>query len=174
MFFPWQSSSWWPCASASHSGPGLRLGADPSPQRSLCPMTKGAWQTHPTSQLPIYPFNTVKSEQTLTPFCSRRQFQNAFSCMKIVVFWFKFHQNLLPRVWSPISQHWFRKWLGAKQAATIIWTDDIYINIYMCAYIDGLVQERSNSIANTLELRLSCTNPSICMHHLSLKSMKPK
>ena len=31
--------------------------------------------------------------------------------------------------------------------------------------IDGLVQERSNSIANALELRLSCTNPSI----LSLK-----
>ena len=28
-------------------------------------------------------------------------------------------------------------------------------------YIDGLVQERHNSIANALELRLSCTNPSI-------------
>ena len=27
--------------------------------------------------------------------------------------------------------------------------------------MDGLVQERRNSIANTLELRLSCTNPSI-------------
>ena len=26
---------------------------------------------------------------------------------------------------------------------------------------DGLVQERRNSIADTLELRLSCTNPSI-------------
>ena len=25
-------------------------------------------------------------------------------------------------------------------------------------YIDGLVQERRNSIANALELRLSCTN----------------
>ena len=29
-------------------------------------------------------------------------------------------------------------------------------------YIDGLVQEISNSIANALQLRLSCTNPSIC------------
>ena len=29
-------------------------------------------------------------------------------------------------------------------------------------HIDGLVQERRNSIANALELRLSCTNPSIC------------
>ena len=27
--------------------------------------------------------------------------------------------------------------------------------------IDGLVQEKCNSIANALELRLSCTNPSI-------------
>ena len=29
------------------------------------------------------------------------------------------------------------------------------------AYIDGLVQERRHSIANALEWRLSCTNPSI-------------
>ena len=29
-------------------------------------------------------------------------------------------------------------------------------------YIDGLEQERNNPIANALELRLSCTNPSIC------------
>ena len=28
-------------------------------------------------------------------------------------------------------------------------------------YIDGLVQEKCNSIAIALELRLSCTNPSI-------------
>ena len=31
---------------------------------------------------------------------------------------------------------------------------------YMHLYIDGLVQERCNSIANTLELHLSCTKPS--------------
>ena len=30
------------------------------------------------------------------------------------------------------------------------------------AYIDGLVQERRNSIADAMELRLSCTNPSMC------------
>ena len=30
-----------------------------------------------------------------------------------------------------------------------------------CLYIDGLVQERRNSIANTVELPLSCTNPLI-------------
>ena len=31
-------------------------------------------------------------------------------------------------------------------------------------HFDGLVRERRNSIANALELRLSCTNPSICVH----------
>ena len=31
----------------------------------------------------------------------------------------------------------------------------------ICAYNDGLVQERRNSIANALELHLSCTNPAI-------------
>ena len=31
--------------------------------------------------------------------------------------------------------------------------------------IDGLVQERRNSIANALELRLSCTNPLRCRFH---------
>ena len=33
--------------------------------------------------------------------------------------------------------------------------------ITMIDHIDGLVQERRNSIANTLELHLSCINPSI-------------
>ena len=35
------------------------------------------------------------------------------------------------------------------------------------AYIDGLVQEKRNSIANTLVLRFSCTNPSICITGLN-------
>ena len=35
-----------------------------------------------------------------------------------------------------------------------------------CLHIDGLVQERRNSIANALELRLPCTNPSIYTHCL--------
>ena len=37
-------------------------------------------------------------------------------------------------------------------------------------YVDGLVQERRNSIANALELRLSCTNPSmwLCVYVLSI------
>ena len=34
-------------------------------------------------------------------------------------------------------------------------------------HIDGLVQERRNSIANALELRLYCTNPLICNKFVS-------
>ena len=40
------------------------------------------------------------------------------------------------------------------------WTTDI---LDTHTHINGLVQERHNSIANALELRLSCTNPSICI-----------
>ena len=32
---------------------------------------------------------------------------------------------------------------------------------HLFIYIDGLMQERRNSIAKALELRLSCINPSI-------------
>ena len=42
------------------------------------------------------------------------------------------------------------------QGATNVNNEKRYI-----LYIDGLVQERRNSIANALELRLPCTNPSI-------------
>ena len=34
--------------------------------------------------------------------------------------------------------------------------------MYISLHFDEFVQERRNSIANALELRLSCTNPSIC------------
>ena len=44
----------------------------------------------------------------------------------------------------------------------------VYINGFLnkrlisIAYINGLLQERCNIIANALELHLSCTNPSTC------------
>ena len=55
------------------------------------------------------------------------------------------------------------------------WMKDAYINhisvsmtlcfqlakTFSCSHVNGLVQERRNSIANALELPLSCTNPSI-------------
>ena len=45
-------------------------------------------------------------------------FSNAFSWIKIVAFWWKFHWNLFPRVQLTTFQHWFRKWLGAGQATS--------------------------------------------------------
>ena len=36
------------------------------------------------------------------------------------------------------------------------------LRFYETLDINGLVKERRNSIANALELRLSCTNPWIC------------
>ena len=41
--------------------------------------------------------------------------------------------------------------------------------IYHRNHIDGLVQDRRNSIANALELRLSCSNPSIYIHVNNIK-----
>ena len=44
----------------------------------------------------------------------------------------------------------------------------LYLMLYkhhqMQGHLDGLVQERYNSIGLELELRLSCINPSICKH----------
>ena len=53
---------------------------------------------------------------TKWPKFRQMTFSNAFSWMKIIEFRVKFHWNLFPGVQSTISQHWFRWWLGAKQA----------------------------------------------------------
>ena len=40
-------------------------------------------------------------------------------------------------------------------------------------YVDGLMQKRRNSSANTLELRLSCINPSMCVQEISVYNPVP-
>ena len=45
-------------------------------------------------------------------------FSIAFSWVKIVVFWWKFHWNLFPWIQLTIFQHWVRWWLGAGQATS--------------------------------------------------------
>ena len=49
-----------------------------------------------------------------------------------------------------------------------VWVPIIFLHEVIAADpdfdIDGLVHERRNSIANALELRLSCTNPLICKY----------
>ena len=57
---------------------------------------------------------------------------NAFSCMKILELWLKFHWSLSLRVQLTIVHHWFRWWLGAHQATSYYlnqwWLD--YWHIY--------------------------------------------
>ena len=45
-------------------------------------------------------------------------FSNAFSWIKMFEYRLKFHWSLFLRVQLTISQHWFRKWLGADQATS--------------------------------------------------------
>ena len=45
-------------------------------------------------------------------------FSNAFSWMKMFEFRLEFHRSLFFRFQLTISQHWFRKWLGTKQATS--------------------------------------------------------
>ena len=48
--------------------------------------------------------------------------------------------------------------------------------LFFCAYkhyVDGLVQERCKSIDDALELRLSCTNPSISSLNLQIDVYAP-
>ena len=52
-------------------------------------------------------------------------------------------------------------WIGClvPNVAILCWSG-CDLELFL-GYIDGLMQERRNFIASTLELRLSCTNPSI-------------
>ena len=47
----------------------------------------------------------------------------------------------------------------------LLWIKEI-LQIIEGLCIDGLMQERCNSITNALELHLSCTNPSVCLSML--------
>ena len=49
-----------------------------------------------------------------------------------------------------------RRWTGDKPLPEPVLTQ------FTNAYIDGLLQDCSNSIANAMELLQSCTKPSIC------------
>ena len=53
------------------------------------------------------------------------------------------------------------RWFPSQRA--IGW--DRHFLCSMCFHVDGLVQETRNSIANALELRFSCINPSKLWHH---------
>ena len=56
-----------------------------------------------------------------------------------------------------ISGNGLRWWLGPVRREVFTWAN---AGPDLCYHIDRLVQERRNSIANALELPLSCNNPS--------------
>ena len=47
-----------------------------------------------------------------------------FKCLFLFEFKFKFHWSVFPSIQLTIWQHWFRKWLGAEQVTSLIWTND--------------------------------------------------
>ena len=63
-------------------------------------------------------------------------------------------------------------WAGTRIIIPIATKHDRpYCSVLICHYrrhMGGLVQERRNSIALAMELRLSCTNPLICKCHIEL------
>ena len=64
-----------------------------------------------------------------------------------------------------LNQCWLHKWVPSPFTC---WQFLRKCTRWSLQYIDGLVQGRRNSIANTLELRLSCTNP-LTSEHLELQ-----
>ena len=101
---------------------------------------------------------------------------DVFDCLVCPLGWFHNVNGLLMRhifcsVTSPCFFHIMeskRWWLHGIKGRCISVSSDCVLCVANCnyRYIDGFVQERRNSIANALELRLSCTNPSICIPSL--------
>ena len=92
---------------------------------------------------------------------------NRFRFRQVILPWFLYDNvKINIATYNPIRIHkWLRWWnwisLIQQSHRTNVITDHVLFILISHHYIDGLVQERRNSIANALELRLSCTNPSI-------------
>ena len=80
--------------------------------------------------------------------------------LEIYFFALIFYWNLIPMGHAAIDNTLS---LVQVMACFLVWQETItYTKNDQDEYIDGIEQRRRNSIANALELRLSCTNPSIC------------
>ena len=118
------------------------LKSDPKGPKSCPKCTKALWPNMRTS-LVVWPQQGPKMLQIL----SRMYLKN---------YWADFHDSkphksplvtLIHRLGYFTLKH---KTMGPQNTQKLCW-----------GHIDGLVQERRNSIANALEFSLSCTNPSI-------------
>ena len=87
-------------------------------------------------------------------------------CFTIIV-----NRNSHPAVmhWTREIMHPFSHQMTHRSPMRVWYNVTLPVHCLMCGfqrvlirYFDGLVQESRKSIAHTLKLRLSCTNPSIC------------
>ena len=107
------------------------------------------WVIYPYSRLHVDPDRGWTSEPAL------------WRALQLPVFFFT--HVMQTRVWQNSLGPTFSQWWVSQV---------IYMNCVLSNYIfavertDGLMQERRNSIANALELRLSCINPSTCVFSL--------
>ena len=62
--------------------------------------------------------------------------------------------KFVPRVQLTIFQHWFREWLGADQATTIIWTHDglVWWRIYASLGLNELTHSPLGDVAAILKV----------------------
>ena len=77
--------------------------------------TRNSWITHTCITNPQWVNSSCSGKMTAV---SQTKTSNAFSWFNIFVFWFECHWRLFLSVQLTVSQHWFRWWLDAKQAAS--------------------------------------------------------
>ena len=61
-------------------------------------------------------------------------FSKIFSCMKMFVFWFKFHWYLIRMFQSIIIEHWFRLWFGTESVTNHLLGKG-WINLLPCLIV---------------------------------------
>ena len=102
-----------------------------------------AWHSKILSHLQSYdqgqvPYLQLKCENLLIPEIDTNKSIEIF-----IIF------IIISSIYEDVLQHW--------TVSTLV----------QCLHIDGLMQERCNSIANSLELCLSCTNQWICNDYMA-------
>ena len=121
----------------------------------------------------LLPFSTKPLPHSMLTFCEfdpLTQYPWNLNQIKPCFLWENTFENVNWKLFSMPLVLWY----DCPSASEVTLTDMNKTELYQTTsntmngtYVhnfDGLVQERSNSIANVLELRLSCTNPSIFLY----------
>ena len=141
--------------STTHSGQQKRKISKPS--LVLCvgnPLAIGGFPSQRASNMEtFFPYHDIM----ILLFCGHKAYMLKCSYVGtiMVLFWITKispRQPAMQQMWDQMC----RNFSSHASLSNLFGTNHAW-------YIDGLVHERRNSIANAMELRLSCTNPSICM-----------